>query len=103
MLLGLTPEEWAAIGALGTVATAAVALVAARFAFAQVKEARRLREERSRPFVVVDVQPSSDWSNLLNLVVENVGATVAYDVAMTFDPPIRPRWIRTCLWRTRYW
>lgn len=59
------------------------------FAWAQVREARRSREERLRPFVVVDVQPSKDWANFLNLVIENFGATEAHDVSLTFDPPLR--------------
>lgn len=82
----MTPAEWMA---LGTVATATVALFAAIFAGWQVWEIRRTREEQARPFVVVDVQPSATWGNFLNLVVENVGTTVAHDVTLEFDPPLR--------------
>lgn len=86
MLLGLDASEWTAVG---TVATAVVAVVAAAFAFAQVREARRTREDQVRPFVVVDLQPSRAWGNALNLVVENIGRTVARDVRLTFEPPLK--------------
>lgn len=86
MWLGLSAAEWAAIG---TCATAVVALAAAAFAYFQVREARRLRLEQSQPYVVVDLQPSSVWSNILNLVVENVGRTVAHDVRFNFEPELR--------------
>jgi hypothetical protein len=85
VFLGIETAEWTA---LGTVATAAVALAAAVFAGFQVVEARRSREDQIRPFVVVDVQPSKVWRNALNLVVENVGRTVAYDVTLQFEPPL---------------
>ena len=85
MILGLGPEEWSAIAAA---VTALVALFAAIFIPIQVREAKRLREEQAQPFVVADFQPSAVWSNIINLVVENVGKTLARDVRLTFDPPL---------------
>ncbi len=82
----LTPAEWTAIG---TVATACVALFGAGFAGWQVWELRRTREQESRPFVIVDIEPSPVWRNLLNLVIENVGSTVARDVRLNFTPPLQ--------------
>lgn len=82
---GLTAEEWTAIG---TVATALIALGAAIFALLQVHELRRTREEQARPFVVVDIQPGKAWSNLLDLIVENIGTTAAHNVKIMFDPPL---------------
>jgi hypothetical protein len=79
-----TPE-WSP---LGQVVTAGVALIVAPFAAWQVFEARRTREEQARPFVVVDIQPSKVWSNILNLVIENVGTTLARDVKIEFAPEI---------------
>jgi hypothetical protein len=78
-------EDWSA---LGTCVTALVAVIAALFAGSQVREARRTREERSQPFVVVDIQPSRVWHNLLLLVVENIGATLARDVQISFQPAL---------------
>jgi len=78
-------EDWSA---LGTCVTALVAVIAALFAWSQVREARRTREERSQPFVVVDIQPSRVWHNLLLLVVENIGTTLARDVLIGFQPAL---------------
>lgn len=80
-----TPQTWAALGA---VVTAVVAMIAAPVAYLQVREARRSRKEQIQPFIVVDIQPSSVWGNLLNLVVENIGKTLARDVRIHFDPVI---------------
>ncbi len=80
-----TPEDWSALSA-GV--TAIVAVVAALFAFLQVRQARLLREEQAQPFVVVDFESSAVWQNAIELVIENIGKTVARDVRVTFDPPL---------------
>jgi hypothetical protein len=80
------PDDWEAFG---TTVTAAVAVLAAIVAYFQVREARRLREEQARPFVVVDFESSPAWSNLINLVIKNVSNTLATDVRMEFDPPLK--------------
>lgn len=85
-MVALTAEDWTAIG---TVVTAAVAVLAAGFAALQVRELRRTREDQTRPFVIVDIQPGPAWSNLLDLVVENIGSTAARDVQISFDPPLQ--------------
>lgn len=61
-------------------------LVAAIFvAWRQLAEARRLREEQTRPFVVVDLEPD-DF--LFMIVVSNLGPSMARDVRITIDPPL---------------
>jgi hypothetical protein len=81
---------WSAeqVTAGATAVAAAVALVAAIFAGWQVWELRRTRAEQARPFVVVDLQPSAVGSHVLNLVIENVGTTVAQDITFEFTPPL---------------
>lgn len=82
-------SEWAAIiAAAASVLTALVAVVAATFAFFQVREARRLRTDQAKPFVVVDIKPSAASAHILNLVIENIGATMARDVHIDFKPEI---------------
>lgn len=78
-----TAADWSAAG---TVATAIIASVAALVAFHQVREARKLREEQAQPFVVVDFELSPVSGNIINLVVENVGKTLARDVKLAFTP-----------------
>jgi hypothetical protein len=46
-----------------------------------VRQARRLREDQARPFVIVDFEPGF----LVYLTVENIGKTMARDVTITFD------------------
>lgn len=79
------PDEWTAAG---TLVTAGVAAAAAVVAYFQLRQARHLREDQARPFVVVDIVPSEVDLHILNFVIENVGNTVAQDVRLEFDPPI---------------
>lgn len=81
-------ETSAYIVAVSSLGTVLVALIAAWFAWRQVGEARRLREAQAQPFVVVDIEPGRVWENLLVLVIENIGNTLARDVKMAFDPPL---------------
>ncbi len=80
------PGDWEAFG---TNLTVVVAIVAALFAYRQVKEAQRTRQEQAQPFVVVDIQPKESVSwRILNLVIENVETTLARDVKIRFTPQI---------------
>ena len=83
---GDVPGWFAAVGALGTLAVAAIAAVAA---FRQVREARALREEQAQPFVVVDVEENAAGGNFLDLVIRNIGTTLALDVKFVFSPRLR--------------
>lgn len=69
-------------------ATALIALGAAVVAYFQLRQARHLREDQARPFVVVDIVPSQVDTHILNFVIENVGSTLAQDIRIAFDPPI---------------
>jgi hypothetical protein len=50
----------------------------------QVLQARRLREEQARLFVIVDFEAGF----LVYLTVENIGRTMARDVTIRFDKPL---------------
>jgi hypothetical protein len=73
--------EWAALAAWATVV---VYVVIGAVAWRQVKEARRLREEQARPWVVAYFEASG--SSAVHIVIENTGTTVARDVKVAFDP-----------------
>jgi hypothetical protein len=77
--------DWAAVSALAAWATVAVYVVLGIFAWIQVLQARRLREEQARPFVIVDFEPGF----LVYLTVENIGRTMARDVTIRFDKPLQ--------------
>jgi hypothetical protein len=76
--------NWAAVAAVAACATVVIYIVIGLFAWRQVHEARKLREEQARPFVIVDFEPG--W--LVYLTVENLGRTVARDVVIQFDKPL---------------
>jgi hypothetical protein len=66
--------------AIQTLVFAATAL----FAWHQVREARRLREESNRPFVVMDFEPYESDAVILN--ISNVGNSLARNVRFKFTP-----------------
>ena len=76
--------DWAAVAAWAACATVGIYVVLGLFAWRQVREARKLREEQARPFVIVDFEPGF----LVYLTVENLGRTMARDVRISFDKPL---------------
>lgn len=52
----------------------------------QLRQAKRLREEQARPYVIVDVEFRGTG---VSIVVQNIGSTPAYDVRVTFDKPLQ--------------
>lgn len=83
---GWGPAEWEAAG---TLATAGLALLALIFAGLQVREANKTRKAQAQPFVVVSLEPSRTSSFIIELVIENIGSTLARDVKFSFDPPLK--------------
>lgn len=82
-LLHLPADDWSAIASW---LTAATALTAGGVAYFQLGEARRLRREQAQPYVVVYLEDTPGGKNLVDLVVENFGATAAYNVIVTIAP-----------------
>jgi hypothetical protein len=81
-----TASEWAALAGWAAVCIAAIASF---IALRQVREARRLREEQSQPYVVAYMEPSAATPQIIDLVVRNFGTTVAHNVELKVDPPLR--------------
>ncbi|TKG68347.1 hypothetical protein [Prauserella endophytica] len=77
-----TAATWSAMAALGTLL---VALIAAGFAWRQVNEARRLREEQAEPYVAVFLELDYVTSSI-DLVVKNFGNTAAFDICISSEP-----------------
>jgi hypothetical protein len=72
----------AEVEAAATVGGLVIAIVVAVFAWVQLRQAKHLREEQARPYVIVDI----DFRGFgVSIVVQNIGATPAYDVRVTFD------------------
>lgn len=84
------------VAAIAALATLAVAIVAARYAKGQVdsargqlEEARTLRREQARPYVVVYAITRDNISpQLVDLVIENLGTTGAREVTITSSPTL---------------
>ena len=60
--------------------------LAAVFGWRQLAHAKDLRDAQTRPFVVVDL--GSSRQGFFDLVVTNIGSTMARDVSIEFDPPM---------------
>ena len=89
--------------ALVAVVAAGIALLAAGASWLEARHARRqadaaerqteLQERTHRdahqPYVWVDVRADARQGSILRLVARNEGPTVAEDVRITFDPPLR--------------
>jgi len=78
--------SWTDIGTFAVLAAQLLVLViGGYFAWRQVREARRLREETVRPFVLLDFEP---FNAFVELSIKNVGSLLARNVRFTFDPPV---------------
>jgi hypothetical protein len=60
--------------------------LAAVFGWRQLAHARDLRDAQTRPFVVIDL--GSSRQGFFDLVVTNIGSTMARDVTFEFEPPM---------------
>jgi hypothetical protein len=63
-----------------------VLVVAALIAWRQVNDARRVREERARPFVVMDIEV---FQTISEFKITNLGPTIARNVRFSFNPPLQ--------------
>lgn len=83
---GLSAGAWSALAAWVALV---FALFAALLAWWQLREARRLRLEQARPYVVVFMRSSAVDPQLVDVVVRNFGPTAAFDVVAQFEPEPR--------------
>lgn len=60
----------------------------ANTAQSQLKLAQQVHRDQSQPYVFVDIRPDTGGF-LMMLIVENTGQTVARNVQVKFDPPLR--------------
>lgn len=77
------PDHYQAAAAI---AGLVVAIIVACFAAYQLFEARRLRDEQARPYIVVDLE----FRNIFAYIaISNIGATPAAKVRITLDKPLQ--------------
>lgn len=56
-----------------------------------VIETRRMRQAQTEPLVLIRLEPSEAWINLILLIVENVGPGPAHDVRLSVTPDFEMR------------
>lgn len=86
----MTTEDWAVVAA-GVAAAAAtgqlvVLALAALYARRQLNEARTMRLDTHRPYVVIEFVPGRP--TLMDIAIRNVGPVPASDVRFRFEPEI---------------
>ena len=78
-----TAAEWGAFGQVGALVVAAVAGV---LVWLQVRQGRQVRDDQTRPYVIVDFEFRG---TLVAIAVENIGTTPAREVRFRFAPPLQ--------------
>lgn len=84
----MDPTKWQAAewGAFGQVGALVVAAVAGLLVWLQVRHGRQVREDQTRPYVIVDFE----FRGMLVLIsVKNIGTTPAANVHIRFDKPLQ--------------
>ncbi|MEU7377971.1 hypothetical protein [Streptomyces albidoflavus] len=66
-----------------------VSIVTTVVGYKQLSLSRRVRREQLEPYVIVDISPRAPESQMLCLSVENLGPTVARNVRLQIEPPLR--------------
>jgi hypothetical protein len=75
--------EWAAFGQVGALI---VAVAAGVLVWLQVRQGRHIREDQTRPYVIVDFEFRASF---VAIAIDNIGTTAARDVEFRFDPPLK--------------
>lgn len=73
------------LSAWATIGTLLVLIITAAYAIRQFGEAKRLRRDQTRPYVVPSI--GVEQQTLFMFVIENIGMAPALDVIVEFDPP----------------
>lgn len=52
------------------------------------RQAKAFEKERTRPIMQAHLRIAEDFDSYLNLIISNVGQTIAHNVSFEFDPPL---------------
>lgn len=80
---GWGPEDWSA---LAEIFIALILLVAVIIAAYELHDARELRWELARPYVVASLETDESEPRIVCLVIRNLGGTAAEDVRLSWGP-----------------
>lgn len=81
--------DWAAALFWAEIGQAVILAVAGGFAYNQVRQARLSRQAQYRPYVIVYAELSKTANTVIQIIVENIGATPARDIKFTFSPELQ--------------
>lgn len=84
---GWPTNAWGAVAGIAAGVQAIAVVAALVFASRQLAEARDAREQRDRPFVLVDFNVAA-LEKFIHLDIVNFGSTLATNVSFEFDPPL---------------
>lgn len=76
-------------GLLGTIATAVATFFLWRVTLVLARETARMAEASAQPHVVVTLSPNRWSSRHFDLLIDNTGNATAYDVRVSFNPPLQ--------------
>lgn len=86
--LGLTSTMWTGLYTILTFGLLVVAVAAAVYAQRQWATARAISREATRPYVIVNIEASGAGPQLVDIVAKNIGTRPAFEVKLSFDPPL---------------
>jgi len=76
-------------GAFAVIFSAVVAIATIVYAILTwklVSETRKMREAQTEPKISVTIQPIEEWTNLIDMVIQNIGLGPAYDIKFEINP-----------------
>lgn len=81
-------------GALSVIFSCLVAIATVVYAvltWKLVSETKQMRIDQIKPNISVTVQPTERWIGLIEMIIENTGASPAYDIRFEVDPDFEYR------------
>ena len=76
-------------------AQAAILALAGGFTYAQVRQSRLARLAQYRPYVIVYLRLAKTANHLVEIVIENIGATPAEDIHFSFSPGLESAMLKS--------
>ncbi|MGD8202452.1 hypothetical protein ACQE98_17560 [Ornithinimicrobium sp. W1679] len=81
-------EVWHWINENGTGLGGIAAIVTAMIAILALRATQRDSHDRTRPVIIVELQPAEHNTDAIDLVVRNYGLSAAFEVQVEFDPEL---------------
>jgi len=76
-------------GAFAVIFSGAVAIAAIVYAYLTSKltsETKKMRKAQTEPKVAVTIQPEERYINFIDMIIQNIGSGLAYDIKLRINP-----------------